>query len=456
MKLPDVVITARADEIAGMGAFLSSWQNPLSTGGRFGEELGQTLNNPWIKLALTTVEAVTSPALFAGRKAFEATDFGQQLNEEVEKGAAQIMEAGTGYVDAEGRIKNLQKSSEMMGGLMLGGTLALGGFSLFGTVAPKVTSFFAKVDDKLSRGDTNFGGVRGGFSTGKYAPAHTPAPAVTQSVRVAPKPNAGSDNHGVTPTRPRANTSTPTLARRVPGATAGPNSNGVTTGRNLNSSDSSVGRANGPLAQAVPGGKTPDLIPEKKVANGADYNSNTDLVSKNTINNVDKPDRVPGNTAKSPQASAGQKGGANAEQVPQRPVTLGDANGRSSNVDAPRDQPRVGVSDRMASSPVKSDRVDRLDRRTEVPDRKDVVSSEVAALRRIAANNKAASPRADARIAHQKVNGRNDVEPVASQPVDYSSPTRPGGHIPHDVNPHGYLVRKRTVRRGSLTTELII
>ena len=64
--------------------------------------------------------------MFAAREGFAATDFGKTVMENVGAIAGEIMEIGTGYVNAEGKIRDLQKSSEIVGGLVMAGSLALG------------------------------------------------------------------------------------------------------------------------------------------------------------------------------------------------------------------------------------------------------------------------------------------------------------------------------------------
>jgi hypothetical protein len=134
---------------SGFGQFLNEWQDPLATAGRFGTKVGQFIaEHSWAKWGLTAVEAITSPALFAGRALFESTELGKSFNEWLGERSEQVMAAGTQFVDDTGWIGNLQKSAEIVGGLMLGVGLVVGGAKLFTNLATKVGGFFRKLAER--------------------------------------------------------------------------------------------------------------------------------------------------------------------------------------------------------------------------------------------------------------------------------------------------------------------
>lgn len=148
--LEEVVV--HSGELSGFGKFLNEWQDPLATAGRLGTKVGQFIEeHSWAKWGLTAVEAITSPALFAGRTLFQATALGASFNDWLGDKSDQIMATGTEYVDDAGWIDNLQKSAQIVGGLMLGVGLVVGGAKLFTKLATKIGGFFGKVASREAK-----------------------------------------------------------------------------------------------------------------------------------------------------------------------------------------------------------------------------------------------------------------------------------------------------------------
>lgn len=79
-EIEEIVVTARrtgSGEQSALGRFVNDWQDPLATAGRMGQRLGDyTAENSLFRFGLTALEAITSPALFAGRRLFESTELG--------------------------------------------------------------------------------------------------------------------------------------------------------------------------------------------------------------------------------------------------------------------------------------------------------------------------------------------------------------------------------------------
>jgi hypothetical protein len=79
---------------------------------------------------------------------FEATELGRNFNDWLGEKSQQVMEAGTNYINDEGRIGNLQKSAQITGGLMLGVGLVAGGVKMFTKLAGSVGTFFSKISNR--------------------------------------------------------------------------------------------------------------------------------------------------------------------------------------------------------------------------------------------------------------------------------------------------------------------
>lgn len=220
-QIEEIVVTARRRgdvSQSAFGRFISNWQDPLATVGRTGERIGAFVaENAWARYGLTALEAISAPALFAGRKLFEATELGRRSNEWLGEKSQQIMEEGTSFINSDGRIGNLQKSAQIAGGLMLGVGLAAGGVKLFTKLAGSVGAFFRssapnRVEGTVSsvapRQTMATGGEWYEYYAGKYGaqnvdwvsgsgrtiawPSELPMPATTSMIRVPPLTRSGT------------------------------------------------------------------------------------------------------------------------------------------------------------------------------------------------------------------------------------------------------------------------